>query len=149
MGVDLGARRIGVAVTDEARTMALPRTTLERSGDAAKDRAAVVQLAVESGAVTVVVGHPRSLDGSVGPAARAVEAEAEALAEDLAPHDIGLELFDERFTTVTAERELAAAGVRGPRRRAVVDRSAAAVLLSSWLDGAGTGSRDPGPGVTP
>ena len=147
MGVDLGARRIGVAVTDAARTMALPRTTLERSGEAARDRAALVALAVETGAVTVVVGHPRSLDGSLGPAARAVEAEAEALAEDLAPHDIGLELFDERFTTVTADRELAAAGLRGRARRAVVDESAATVLLSAWLDGAGR--RDPGPGVRP
>jgi putative pre-16S rRNA nuclease len=135
MGVDLGSRRIGVAVTDAAGTMALPRSTLERTGDPGRDRQALVDLALDVGAEVVVVGHPLSLDGGSGPAARAVEVEAEPLAEALAVHGVALELFDERFTTVTAERELAAAGVPSRRRRAVVDRSAAAVLLSAWLDG--------------
>lgn len=134
LGLDLGARRIGVAVTDEAATLALPRATIERSGDPGRDRAAIVALARDVGAAVVVVGHPLSLDGTSGPAARAVEAQAGPLADALAEHGIRLELFDERFTTVTAERELAAAGVGSRRRRAVVDRSAAAVLLAAWLD---------------
>ncbi|HLH29515.1 MAG TPA: Holliday junction resolvase RuvX, partial [Acidimicrobiales bacterium] len=129
--------RIGVAVSDGAGTVAVPRATLERSGDAEADRAALVRLAVDAGASVVVVGHPLSLDGGRGPAARAVEEEASALADALGAEGIGLELFDERLTTVTASRELAAAGVRGRRRRAAVDRSAAAVLLSAWLEGPG------------
>jgi putative Holliday junction resolvase len=134
VGVDLGSRRIGVAVTDAAGTMALPRSVLLRSGDADRDRQALVDLALEVGADVVVVGHPLSLDGTRGPAARAVEAEAEALRVALDAHGVGLELFDERLTTVTADRELAAAGVPSRRRRAVVDRSAAAVLLAAWLE---------------
>ena len=134
MGVDLGSRRIGVAVTDAAGTMALPRSVLRRSGDADRDRQALVDLALEVGADVVVVGHPLSLDGTRGPAARAVEVEAEALRVALDAHGVRLELFDERLTTVTADRELAAAGVPSRRRRAVVDRSAAAVLLAAWLE---------------
>ena len=114
--------------------MALPRSVLLRSGDTDRDRQALVDLAVEVGADVVVVGHPLSLDGTRGPAARAVEAEAEALRVALDAHGVGLELFDERLTTVTADRELAAAGVPSRRRRAVVDRSAAAVLLAAWLE---------------
>jgi putative holliday junction resolvase len=134
VGVDLGSRRIGVAVTDAAGTMALPRSVLLRSGDADRDRQALVDLALEVGADVVVVGHPLSLDGTRGPAARAIEAEAEVLRMALDAHGVGLELFDERLTTVTADRELAAAGVPSRRRRAVVDRSAAAVLLAAWLE---------------
>jgi putative holliday junction resolvase len=134
VGVDLGSRRIGVAVTDTAGTMALPRSVLVRSGDLDRDRQALVDLALEIGAEVVVVGHPLSLDGSRGPAARAVEVEAEALRVALDAHGVELELFDERLTTVTADRELAAAGVSSKRRRSVVDRSAAAVLLAAWLE---------------
>jgi putative Holliday junction resolvase len=134
VGLDLGARRIGVAVTDATATMALPRTTIERGSDPSRDRQAVVELVLEAGASVVVVGHPLSLDGTRGPAARAAEAEAAELTEALAGHEVTVELFDERLTTVSAERELAAAGVRSRRRRGVVDRSAATVLLSAWLD---------------
>jgi putative holliday junction resolvase len=134
VGLDLGSRRIGVAVTDSAATVVLPRSTVLRTGHPDRDRQALVDLVLEVDAETVVVGHPLSLDGTRGPAARAVEAEAEALAEALAAHGVELELFDERLTTASAERELASAGLRSRRRRAVVDRSAAAVLLAAWLD---------------
>jgi len=135
LGVDLGTRRIGIAVSDSAGTLATPRGTLERTGDAQRDRRALVDLAVEEEAVVVVVGHPLSLDGSRGPAARAAEAEAEALAALLADHGIGVELVDERLTTVSAHRALTAGGTRGRDQRAVVDRTAAAILLTTWLDG--------------
>jgi putative Holliday junction resolvase len=134
VGLDLGSRRIGVAVSDASGTMALPRSTLARSGDAARDRQSLVDLTLEAGAAVVVVGHPLSLDGTRGPAARAAEDEAAALADALAVHGIAVELFDERLTTVTADRALATAGVRSRHRRAVIDRSAAAVLLAAWLD---------------
>lgn len=123
-----------MAVTDVAGRVAVPRSTVVRSGDPGRDRQALVDLAVDAQARVVVVGHPLSLDGSRGPAARDVEAEAGVLAEALAPLGIDLELFDERFTTVSAERDLATAGARSRRRRAVVDRSAAAVMLAAWLE---------------
>ncbi len=134
MGVDLGSRRIGIAVSDSAGTMASPRTTVVRSGDPQRDRQALADLAVEEEVAVVVVGHPRGMDGSRGAAARAAEDEAEALAGLLADRGIAVELFDERLTTVTAQRSLAAGGTRGRSQRAVVDRAAATVLLDAWLD---------------
>jgi putative holliday junction resolvase len=134
LGIDLGARRIGVAVSDSAGTLATPRGTVTRTGDVARDRRALVDLAVEEEAVVVVVGHPLSLDGTRGRAARAAEAEAEALGALLADRGIAVELFDERLTTVSAHQALTAGGIRGRDQRAVVDRTAAAILLTAWLD---------------
>ncbi len=134
VGVDLGARRIGIAVSDSAGTLATPRGTLQRSGDRGRDRRALADLVIEEEAVVVVVGHPLSLDGTRGPAARAAEEEAEALAAVLAERGVRVELFDERLTTVTAHQALTAGGTRGRDQRAVVDQTAAAVMLTAWLD---------------
>jgi putative Holliday junction resolvase len=134
VGIDLGSRRIGIAVSDSAGTMALPRTTVVRSGDAARDRRTLVDLIVDEEAVVAVVGLPLSLDGSRGRAATEAIAEAEALAVLLAPHDVAVELFDERLTTVSAHQSLSAGGADGKKRRGIVDQAAAAVMLSAWLD---------------
>jgi len=136
LGVDLGSRRIGLAVSDATGTLASPHSVLERSGDEAADHAAVAAVAAEVGARVLVVGLPLSLSGRDGPAARAARREAAALA-----HGTGLavELLDERFTTVTAGRALRAGGGRRAARRAAVDKVAAAVLLQAWLDGPGRG----------
>lgn len=135
VGVDLGARRIGIAVSDSAGTLATPRGTIVRSGDPVRDRQALVELVREEEAVVVVVGHPLSLDGTRGPAAVAAEAEAEALAGLLEQDGVRVELLDERLTTVSAHQALTAGGTRGRDQRAVVDQTAAAVLLMAWLDG--------------
>jgi putative Holliday junction resolvase len=132
--IDLGSRRIGVAVSDGSGTLASPRCTVARSGDADADRASVAAVLVEAGARHLVVGLPLSLDGRRRRAALAAEREADALRTLLAPDGISVETFDERFTTVSAERSLAAAGLSGRARRQVVDQSAAAVLLQAWLD---------------
>jgi putative Holliday junction resolvase len=132
VGLDLGERRIGVAVSDGAGTLAVPHAVVERSGDASTDRAALARIVEELDAQRVVVGLPLSLDGSHGPAAERTEAEAAALAELLT---VPVELIDERFSTVSANRALADAGVRGRARRRVVDQVAAAILLQTWLDG--------------
>ncbi len=132
--MDLGTRRIGVAVSDSARTVAMARCTIERSGDEARDRRALVELVVEAEADTVVVGLPIALSGRHGPAAKAAALEAAALAAALAPSGITVETFDERFTTVIAERSLREAGRRGRSRRRVIDQTAAAVFLQDWLD---------------
>ena len=117
--------------------MATPYSVIERSGDAGADRARVADIVAEVGAGLVVVGLPLSMDGRKGPAARAALEEAEALREVL---DVPVECYDERLTSVTANRSLSEAGVTGRRRRrarqaGAVDQAAAAVLLQSWLDG--------------
>ena len=80
-----------------------------------------------------MVGLPRSLSGREGPSARAARAEAEAL-QALAGPDLPVELHDERFSTVTARRGVAAGGARRAARRRPVDASAAAVMLQSYLE---------------
>jgi len=134
VGIDLGARRIGIAVSDSAGTMALPRTTVVRSGDAERDRRTLIALILEEEATTVVVGLPLSLDGSRGRAAVEATEEADALRTLLEGHPVSVELYDERLTTVSAHRALATRGDRERVRRQVVDQAAAAVMLSAWLE---------------
>ena len=132
--LDLGSKRIGVAYSDSGRRLASPWGTIERSGDPARDRGAVLDAVREVEASTVVVGLPLSLSGAAGPAARAALAEAEALRRVLEPLGVSVETADERLTTVEAERSLRAAGRTGRAARSVVDSAAAMVLLQAWLD---------------
>ena len=131
VGVDLGTRRVGVAVSDSGGRVATGHCVLERTGDADADRVALAAVVTELGAEAVVVGLPLSLDGTAGPAARWAEAEARALARVL---DVPLHLHDERLSTVAAGRRRIAGGGRGARGRRPVDDAAAAILLQSWLD---------------
>ncbi len=133
LGVDLGERRIGLAVSDPSATVASPHSVLTRTGSAARDYRAVVEIAHEILATHIVVGLPRSLSGAEGPAARGVRREVEAL-RGVAGAELVVELHDERFSTVIAERALVGAGVRRRARRAVVDKVAAAVMLQSYLE---------------
>jgi putative Holliday junction resolvase len=133
LGVDLGSRRIGVALADPTGVVATPHRVLERSRDPATDHRAIAAIAREAGADRIVVGLPLSLSGDVGPAARAVLDEVEALRAE-AGEGMTVETHDERLTTVVAEQGLRAAGTRRRRRRAVVDEAAAAVMLQSYLD---------------
>ncbi len=134
LGLDLGTKRIGVAVSDRSGTIASPLVVLERGRSRAADHARIAELVSAEEAERVVVGLPISLSGADGPAARAARKEAAALATVVG---VPVETHDERLTTVTAERRLAERGVRGQRRRAVVDKAAAAVILQSWLDARG------------
>jgi putative Holliday junction resolvase len=134
VGIDLGSRRIGVAVSNPGRTLASPRTTLARSGDPERDRRALVDLVVEEEATVVIVGLPLSLDGSRGRAAVQAEVEADALRPLFGSHGIEMELFDERLTTVTAHQSLGAGGKNSRARRKVIDQSAATVMLQAWLE---------------
>ena len=131
LGLDLGTKRIGVALSDSAGTMATPYEVVQRSGSHERDHARIAALAEEAGAELLVVGLPLSLDGSKGPAALGVEAEIAELREHV---PLPVETWDERLSTVEATRRLRAAGVRGRKRRHVVDQVAATVILQSWLD---------------
>ncbi|MGH9244432.1 MAG: Holliday junction resolvase RuvX [Acidimicrobiales bacterium] len=134
LALDLGSRRIGVALSDPSGTLASPVATITRARQRVDDHRRIAELVAEHQAERVVVGLPLSLDGSVGPAARGVLAEVDELAGTLA---VPVETFDERFTTVTADGYLREAGRRGRQRVGVVDQAAAAVLLQAWLDGPG------------
>jgi putative Holliday junction resolvase len=136
LALDLGSKRVGVAVSDATATLASPLTTIERSGDRSKDHHRVAALVAEEDVGLVVVGLPTNMDGSAGPAAVAAQAEAEALVAVLAGA-AAVVLVDERLTTVSADRVLLERGQRAPARRRVVDQVAAAVLLQGWLDGTG------------
>ena len=132
LGVDPGRRRVGLALSDEAEgRMALPFATVDRGRDDAK-AAEKVRVALAGQPVqTAVVGLPLRLDGSEGEAARRGRRFGEALRAALG---VDIVYWDERLTTVSAERGLRAMGVRGQAQRRVVDQAAAALILQGWLD---------------
>jgi putative pre-16S rRNA nuclease len=131
VALDIGTRRIGVALSDSAGTVATPYETVARSGDRSRDHGRIAALVEEVGAGIVVVGLPLSLDGSTGPAAQAILDEVDELRASVA---VPVVTWDERLSTVEAERSLRAMRVRKDRHRRVVDQVAATVILQSWLD---------------
>jgi putative Holliday junction resolvase len=131
LGVDLGARRIGLAISDDRRRLASALSVLLRGASHAEDHVSIASAIEETGANLVVVGLPVSLSGATGPAALAIEAEASELRAALA---VPVELCDERYTTLVARRALMAGGRRGRARRGLVDKLAAAAILQTWLD---------------
>jgi putative Holliday junction resolvase len=135
LGVDLGERRIGLALSDPSRTVASPYEVLHRSGDRDADNAMILLAARDADATTIVVGLPLSLSGKAGPAAKQAQKDVDAL-RALAKGEFEIVLHDERLTTVTAERALMEARMNREARKRVVDKVAAAVMLQSWLEGA-------------
>ena len=131
LGIDLGSKRIGVAVSDRSGTIASPFTVLQRSGSVARDHRAIADLVAEEEAEVVVVGLPLNMNGTAGPAAKAAQKEAAALATVV---PVPVTLFDERRTTVTADMAMMEARMNAQARRKVVDKVAAAVMLQQWLD---------------
>ena len=132
LGIDLGARRVGLALSDPSATIATPHSVLARSGDRRAEHQRIREFVADHGVERVVVGLPLSMDGSMGVAAKQAVREARALADVL---DVPVETYDERLTTVTAGRILTENRVPGRSRRGVVDKVAAAVMLQAWLDG--------------
>lgn len=131
IGLDLGSKRIGVALSTSDGTLATPYDVVQRSGDRAQEHRRIAALAAEAEAEVIVVGVPYHLDGRLSPNAKAALEEAEQL------HDtIGLpvETYDERLTTVTAQRSLNEMNLSPAARRRAIDQVAAAVMLQAWLD---------------
>ncbi len=143
--LDVGERRVGVAVSDPEGRLASPLTVIMRQS-AERDFQQVAALARREGASRVVVGLPRTLAGEIGPQARRIQRWAERLAPYL---DVPIVYADERYSTAEARRRLAGLGVadaggrgaarppRTDRRRAAsaLDAAAAAVILQDYLDG--------------
>jgi putative Holliday junction resolvase len=139
LGVDVGTVRVGVALSDPDGILATPLVTLRRDlspeGDrVAADIAELMRLVDVHGIVEVVVGLPVTLAGTEGLSATHVRTYAQVLARAVEP--VPVRLADERMSTAAASRRLSERGVRGRRRRAVVDQAAAVEILQSWLDAA-------------
>jgi putative Holliday junction resolvase len=130
VAIDLGARRIGVAVTDSLGLAPHPLATIARHGGQ-RDLDAIAAVVREQSAERVVLGLPLSPEGEHGRAARSVEAFAERLRAVL---DVPVELIDESYSTVEAEEVLLAADLSRARRKEVIDKVAAAIILKRWLD---------------
>lgn len=139
LGVDVGTVRVGVAISDPHGVLATPVTTLARNTADGTDLAALAALVEEHEVVEVVMGLPRTLRGSDGPAVAAARAYGTALAALIAP--IPVVYVDERLTTVSADRQLSEAGVRGKARRKVIDQVAAIRILQNRLDNLAGGAR--------
>lgn len=131
LGVDPGSARIGLALSDELGCMAHPLRTLKASPESAAE---IVAAAEESGSETIVIGLPRNMNGTYGPAAEKSRVLAEAVRQRTSAKVI---LWDERLTTAAATKRLQEAGRNSREQRGVIDQAAAVQILQNWLDGQG------------
>ncbi|HXL64685.1 MAG TPA: Holliday junction resolvase RuvX [Xanthobacteraceae bacterium] len=130
LGLDLGTKTIGVAVSDPDRKLAAPVFTIARARFAS-DAERLLELAAERRAVGFVLGLPLNMDGSEGPRAQATRAFARNLAKVTA---LPIALWDERLSTAAVERVLIEADASRRKRKAVIDQHAAAYILQGALD---------------
>lgn len=133
MGLDVGTKTIGVAISDPTGLLASGVTTIRRQALEA-DMRALGELVSMYSAQKFVVGYPRNMNGSVGEQARYVERFVEALT---ARFDLPVEYMDERLTSRLANQAMMAGNVKAEKRKAIIDQQAAALILQSALDRAG------------
>jgi putative Holliday junction resolvase len=131
LGLDVGSRRIGVAVSDELGLTAQPVLTLERTRSRRNDLRSLARLCRRFGVAGIVVGKPLHLDGGASPLTARIQAFATELGELTG---LPIHLRDERLTTHAAHQLLYEAGRRRQEHRRVVDQVAAAMILQSFLD---------------
>jgi len=127
--LDLGRRRIGVAVTDAAAMGAHPVGVVERRS-MAQDLAAIAAMLRDREVTTIVVGLPLNMDGSEGPAARAARLFADRMAAAL---KVEVEMFDERLTSFEAEERRKGMPIKKGARKPAIDAIAATVILEGWM----------------
>ncbi|HEY4243756.1 MAG TPA: Holliday junction resolvase RuvX [Kofleriaceae bacterium] len=131
LGLDVGSKTIGVALTDEAEIAAHPLLVIAREGQA-RDASTVAALVAKHGVTDVVIGMPFELTGKIGPRAKRVQVFIAALRAAIP--SVTLHEQDERFTTAEAQRVLIDADLSRQKRKAVIDQQAAALILQGWLD---------------
>ena len=131
IGIDLGSKRIGIALSDSDLTVATPLDVIERSGNVKNDHIAILKITDEWEVKRIIVGLPISLDGTLGASAQSVIDEISKLGNLT---DIPIETHDERFTTVTAEQTLLQQNVKRDKKKRVIDKVAAAIILQGWID---------------
>ena len=129
MGLDVGDRRIGVAVSDALGLTAQPVLTLTRT-NRKQDLKSIQRLIRRHECVAIVVGNPLYMSGDQSPQAAKAQAFAQMLRNET---ELPVHLWDERLTTTEAHRHLHAAGRAGSEHKAVVDQVAAVLILESWL----------------
>lgn len=132
MGLDVGMKTIGVAISDELGLAAHPTTTISRQG-MARDADQIAVMARERGVTDIVIGLPLELSGAVGRRATRVRMFADALGKSVGP-GVALHEWDERFSTVAVERILIQADLSRRQRKRIIDKQAAAYILQGWLD---------------
>ncbi len=135
LALDVGDKHIGVAISDPTQSLARSLGVIEHVSPR-QDFAAVVRLVEQYEVETVVVGYPRSLDGTTGLQAQKVEQFVAGLTEVLssAKDHVPVLLWDERLSTVSADRLMSEAGLKGKKKRERLDAAAAAVILQDYLD---------------
>lgn len=131
IGLDLGDARIGIATGDPMGIIATGYETYKRSGDETKDLQYIADLARTLGAGRIIIGLPINMDGTSGDRVEKSRAFGQALA---AYTDTPVDYQDERLTTVMGERMLIDAGMRRDKRKQVIDKIAATIILQSYLD---------------
>jgi putative Holliday junction resolvase len=129
IALDVGERRIGVAVSDASGVFAFPHETIERS-NVRDDVARIVAIAHERGARTIVIGDPLTMDGKRGLAAEKMDGFVAHVARAF---DGAIARIDERLTTAAVQRSLIGADVSRRRRKTVVDKLAATMILETYL----------------
>jgi putative holliday junction resolvase len=140
LALDHGTVRIGVALSDELQMIAHPLEFIPAEPTEAF-QARLCQILREKEVGLILVGLPRNMDGSIGPAAQKAQLFVEELKKFVA---LPIKMLDERLTTVQANRLLHQAGVRSEKRRQKVDQMAAALILQGYLDNLGSGFEIPG-----
>jgi len=130
LALDVGDRRIGVAVSDPTRLVARPLSVLRRRSNV-DDAEAIRFIADQHQATTIIVGLPLGADDQVGSQAQKAIAFTRFLRRHLTHEVVS---WDERLSTCDAERQMLASGVRRKRRKALIDAAAAAVILDGWLE---------------
>lgn len=130
MGLDYGDRRIGVALSDELGWTAYGHEVIERRKPE-EDMEKLRRIAAEYGVTDIVLGLPKNMNGSIGPRGEISLAFAEEIRGSL---NLPVHLWDERLTTVSAERTLLAADVSRKKRKQVIDKMAAAIILQGYMD---------------
>jgi putative Holliday junction resolvase len=147
LGIDVGSVRVGLARSDRDGILATPLETVQVALNSPKHFERIVANVQELAAFEVIIGLPRSLSGREGPAADLVRTYAVEVARRVAP--VPVRLVDERLSTVTAHNKLREAGMKGRKRRPVVDQAAAVVILQSALETERSTGRPPGSLVEP
>lgn len=131
LGIDLGSKRVGVAVSDSSGTIASPLTVIDRGANHAQDHKKIQEIVDEYEAECLVVGMPLSLSGKVGTAAQNIQQEINEMKKFFT---IPVHSHDERLTTKTANESMIKANMKAQARKRIVDKIAAAVMLQGWLD---------------
>jgi len=130
LGLDIGDKKIGIAISDDLGLTAQGVGVIYRSSDK-EDIKKILDYAKNYGAKKIVVGLPKNMDGTEGPQSQIVRSFSEKLKKN---SEVDLEYWDERLTTVAAEKTLIAADMSRKKRKSVIDKVAAVLILQNYLD---------------